>query len=136
MAQLIGTVATLQGQAFAQPADGGAPRALGLNDEVYVGETLITAPGAILIVDVPEATPIVMPSDSERALTEELLSDQRSDPDESVVDEATIAAVIDALESDGDLLASLDATPAGGTGDDDGSSFVRLTRVLLDNSVL
>jgi hypothetical protein len=131
MAQLIGTVEKLVGTAFARAADG-TQRELRLGDELYVGETLLTGPGAVIEVAVPDAPSIVLPAGRELRLTGELLAETRDSADEAAVQDPTIAAVVAALEGDGDILENLAATAAGGAQTDEGSSFVRLGRIAFE----
>ncbi|WOJ95024.1 retention module-containing protein [Congregibacter variabilis] len=131
MAQQIGTVEKLQGTAFARAEDG-SQRQLQIGDAIFQGEVLVTEPGAVLEVAVADAPSIVMPGGRELLVTGELLAETRDTAaDASVIDD-TIATIVETLENGGDLLDNLDAPAAGGPGQDEGSSFVRLGRIGFD----
>ncbi len=130
MAQFIGTISKITGTVIARAPDG-AIRELQLGDDVYQGEVLITAQGAIVEVTVPDAPAIVLPGGRELLLNGEVTVADRDTAADAGLDEETLDQVVAALESGADLDEILEETAAGGAGNE-GSSFIRLGRIGLD----
>ena len=127
MAQVIGIVSKLVGQVNARL--GNQVRELKLGDEVFQGEILVTGNGAIIEIDVPQAPPILLAGGRELLLTGDVTLSGRTEMAEASIDAVAVDELLAALEGDGDLLETLEATAAGGAGGDQGSSFVRLGRI-------
>ena len=85
MAQFIGTISKITGTVIARAPDG-AIRELQLGDDVYQGEVLITAQGAIVEVTVPDAPAIVLPGGRELLLNGEVTVADRDTAAEDVGD--------------------------------------------------
>ncbi|MCH1491373.1 MAG: retention module-containing protein, partial [Luminiphilus sp.] len=127
MAQLIGTVSKLTGNVTARAPDGSV-RELSLGDDVYQGEVLVTAQGAIVEVTIPDAPAIVLPGGRELLLNGEVtVAGRDTAADAGLVDES-LDQVVAALESGADINEILEETAAGGAGNE-GSSFIRLGRI-------
>ena len=131
MALMIGTVSKLVGKVFARAEDGSL-RELRLGDQVFEGETVVTAEGAVVEIVSPEAPPIVVSGDRDLLLTGELAVATRATAEEAALAGDTIDAVVAALEGEGDLLEGLEETAASGAAGDEGSSFIRLGRIGFD----
>ncbi|WP_350634731.1 retention module-containing protein, partial [Pseudoalteromonas sp. GW168-MNA-CIBAN-0100] len=132
--------------------DDGSVRALNVGDIITVGDLVVTAIKSSLQIDVQGET-LSIPANQKVKITPDLLAKEARDASETTVfDESLDEAIaslgteqdsstaansdvtdfLDALEGDGDLLDSLEATAAGGgnaAGADGGSSFVQLTRI-------
>ncbi|WP_439105758.1 retention module-containing protein [Congregibacter sp.] len=130
MAQAIGTVDIREGKVFARSPEG-ALRELNTGDTVFEGEVLAPATGAVAELLVPDMPSIQLADDQEMLLNGELLAETADSASEAAVQDPTIAAVVEALEGDGDILDNLEAPAAGGP-EDEGSSFVRLGRIGFD----
>ena len=129
MAQFIGTISKITGTVIARAPDG-AIRELQLGDDVYQGEVLITAQGAIVEVTVPDAPAIVLPGGRELLLNGEVsVADRDTAADWAWMTRPWIRwsqhwrAVPTSTRSW--------KRPAGGAGNE-GSSFIRLGRIGLD----
>ena len=127
MAQFIATISKLTGTVYVQAADG-SRRQVEVGDDLYQGDTLIRTDGSIVEISFADTTPLVMVGSGELLISGELTATGRNEISESAVFEETLDAVVAALEGDGDLLEELEATAAGGAGND-GSTFVRLGRI-------
>ncbi|MGB0222532.1 MAG: retention module-containing protein, partial [Luminiphilus sp.] len=114
MAEASGIVSTLVGRAIARSPDG-SERELRVGDAVRPDDVIITAEGAFLEIDMPDAPSVVVSERLEFAFTEELF-DQGFSETESSVDDNTVDAILAALESGGDLLEELEAPAAGAGG--------------------
>ena len=130
MAQFVGTISKITGTVIARAPDG-AIRELQLGDDVYQGEVLITAQGAIVEVTVPDAPAIVLPGGRELLLNGEVTVADRDTAADAGLDDETLDQVVAALESGANLDEILEETAAGGAGNE-GSSFIRLGRIGLD----
>ncbi len=131
MAEVIALVVAVQGEVIARAPDG-SERVLAVGDEVFENEIILTGDGARITLDSLDGQPFVVEADQEILMSRELASRETSAEDESVVTDAAVAQVIEALESGEDLLEVLDPAAAGPGGADGGGgrSFVQLARIV------
>ncbi|MEL0640650.1 retention module-containing protein, partial [Pseudoalteromonas aliena] len=127
---------------------------LEVGDIVSVGDIIVTADNSSIMIDVQGET-LSIPANQNIKITPDLIANEARDSSETTVfDESLDAAIasldqvdntdsqtiantdvtdfLDALEGDGDILDSLEATAAGGggaAGSGGGNSFVQLTRI-------
>ncbi|MEQ6917658.1 retention module-containing protein [Halomonas aquatica] len=128
----IATVIAIIGQAWARDADGNL-RELSVGDVLQEGETLVTADNARVELDFGDnAGPTVISGAQQIVMTPELAAGQEVAAEDASVQDEDLEALLAAIEDgEGDLLADLDATAAGGGagGDGGGHDFVRLARI-------
>ncbi|MBU2115951.1 MAG: retention module-containing protein, partial [Gammaproteobacteria bacterium] len=106
----------------------GVSRSLQINNEVYQGETLVTGADSELILEY-NGVITTLRNGEQVAVSEQWLEDVGLI--EAAIVPATADNILAVLDAEGDLLAQLEATAAGGgaTTANSGSSFVRLTRI-------
>ena len=127
MAQFIGTISKVTGAVYVQAADG-SRRPVKVGDDLFQGDLLVRSDGSVVEVSFADSTPLVMTGSGELLISAELIEDGRNTAADSALFDETLDAVVAALEGEGDLLDELEATAAGGVGNE-GSSFVRLGRI-------
>ena len=127
MAQFIGTISKVTGAVYVQAADG-SRRPVKVGDDLFQGDLLVRSDGSVVEVSFADSTPLVMTGSGELLISAELIEDGRNTAADSALFDETLDAVVAALEGEGDLLDELEATAAGGIGNE-GSSFVRLGRI-------
>ena len=127
MAQFIGTISKVTGAVYVQAADG-SRRPVKVGDDLFQGDLLVRSDGSVVEVSFADSTPLVMTGSGELLVSAELIEDGRNTAADSALFDETLDAVVAALEGEGDLLDELEATAAGGIGNE-GSSFVRLGRI-------
>ena len=127
MAQFIGTISKVTGAVYVQAADG-SRRPVKVGDDLFQGDLLVRSDGSVVEVSFADSTPLVMTGSGELLISAELIEDGRNTTADSALFDETLDAVVAALEGEGDLLDELEATAAGGVGNE-GSSFVRLGRI-------
>ncbi len=131
MAQIAKIVA-LTGQAYVVGADG-LLRALKVGDSIEKGEIIRTAEGArVELMMTDGQTVAVAPGTNVRVDESMVQADSRPGTPESAVQEASVEAVIQALDRGDDLNQTLDPAAAGlGAGAESGgdATFVRLLRI-------
>ncbi|MEQ9462926.1 MAG: retention module-containing protein, partial [Haliea sp.] len=128
----IATVTAITGKAYARSAEGEL-RELRPGDVLLEGETVVTPDGGAVELALEDGSPFVISDVSELALTRDIVAERAAAADESAVQDDTVAAVLAALEGDGDILEQLDAPAAGAGGeaaDSETHSFVRLGRIV------
>ncbi|NMM41901.1 retention module-containing protein, partial [Pseudoalteromonas arctica] len=134
----------------------GSIRALSLGDSLTVGDVIITAENSSVMIDI-KGMSLSIPANQRVKITPDLVAETTRDSSETTIFDASIDDAIaslnqpnstdetspspltedvsdflSALESDGDLLDTLEATAAGGnatTGSGGGTSFVELARI-------
>jgi len=127
------TVTAIFGRAWARHPDGSLSE-LRAGSPVASDSEIITASGASVTLTVADAAPITIGEDRSVALTEALTTPAVS-ADAALVplDQTDAERLLAALESGDDPFDILEATAAiagGPGGDDGGSSFVRLLRIV------
>ena len=127
MAQFIGTISKVTGAVYVQAADG-SRRPVKVGDDLFQGDLLVRSDGSVVEVSFADSTPLVMTGSGELLISAELIEEGRNTAADSALFDETLDAVVAALEGEGDLLDELEATAAGGVGNE-GSSFVRLGRI-------
>jgi len=127
VAQFIGTISKVTGAVYVQAADG-SRRPVKVGDDLFQGDLLVRSDGSVVEVSFADSTPLVMTGSGELLISAELIEDGRNTAADSALFDETLDAVVAALEGEGDLLDELEATAAGGIGNE-GSSFVRLGRI-------
>ncbi|MCK8515469.1 retention module-containing protein [Methylonatrum kenyense] len=131
MAEVIALVVAVQGEVIARAPDG-SERVLAVGDEIFENEIIITGEGARITLDSLDGQPFVVEANQETLMSRELAGREPPTEDESVVTDAAVAQVIEALEAGEDLLEVLDPAAAGPGGADGGGgrSFVQLARIV------
>ena len=131
-AQAIAHVVSIKGEAYARALDG-SMRLLKTGDQIYVGETLVTAKDAQLVVAFKDGQQMtVLPNESFQ-MAPEVAHDFQPNPDQAAISTAEINTVIQAIEQGGNLDQLLEETAAGlggAGGENGGNSFVRLLRIV------
>ncbi|WP_345794343.1 retention module-containing protein [Thauera sp. JM12B12] len=128
--RVVATVVRIDGQVFARNADGEV-RILKEGDSLREGEVVITAEGGRVELAYADGGSTSIPADSSVLITEEMTEATRPDARAAAVEDATIAQVIQAIETGQDLEQVLEDPAAGlaGGGGGEGSNFVRLLRI-------
>ncbi|MBN7795690.1 retention module-containing protein [Parahaliea mediterranea] len=134
----IATVVAVEGKAFARNAEGEL-RELSAGDVLLEGETVVTPDGAQVELSMADGNPFAVRDVDELTLSRDLLADRAAGADESAVEDASVEAVLAALEGDQDIGDVLEATAAGGASgsggaENGGHSWVRLGRVVENTS--
>ncbi|HRO38100.1 retention module-containing protein, partial [Thauera sp.] len=127
---IVATVARVEGRAFARSTDGKL-RALQEGDALREGEVVVTESGARVELVATGGGRIDLPAGGEVRITADLDEATRADAAAASVEEATVARVLEAIETGADLEQVLEDPAAGlaGGGGGDGSNFVRLLRI-------
>ncbi|HSH72275.1 MAG TPA: retention module-containing protein, partial [Methylophilaceae bacterium] len=128
---ILGTVVALNGEASVID-EKGIKKPLHLGDVVQPGDTIITARGVVVELEMVNGRKIQVVSEQTVKFTQELADAIPPDSGDSSVDEATIQAVIKAIADGKDLSEVLEETAAGlgaGGGNSYGFSFVDLLRI-------
>uniref|UniRef100_UPI00124F4DF4 retention module-containing protein n=1 Tax=Nitrincola schmidtii TaxID=1730894 RepID=UPI00124F4DF4 len=130
MSVQIATVASITGEAFARQSDG-TLRQLAEGDALFAGETLVVNNGSQATLNFDGNELVNLTGPQELPISETQITASISDVNENIVTDPSVAAILAALEGDGDLLDELEAPAAGtdGAPDGGGSSFVQLTRI-------
>src|SRR5690554_925935 len=137
MSMQAATVVFLQGQAWAQAADG-SQRELQVGDTIAPDERLITSANTQIQLDFGDGEAVSLSGVQEVTMDPDLWPQTASSADEARVfaeEFQTILAALDEneqqlLQAEGDLLEALEAPAAGNAGGDaGGSSFVQLDRI-------
>ena len=128
--KVVATVVRVDGQVLARNADGEV-RLLKAGDILREGEVVVTASGARVELAYADGGATSIPEDSSVLISEEMTEAARPDARAASVEDATIAQVIQAIETGQDLDQVLEDPAAGlaGGGAGEGSSFVRLLRI-------
>lgn len=130
MADVIATVAFIQGEVIARAPDG-TERVLSVGDEVREGDVIITSAGGQIELDFVDGPFYVMGENEQVTMTLDLTRDSAPASDEAATDDDVVDEVIALLEGDEDLLDGLEDPAAGPGGGDAGGgrSFVQLARI-------
>ena len=128
--RVVATVVRIDGQVFARNADGEV-RLLKAGDTLLEGEVVITAAGGRVELAYADGGSTTIPADSSVLITEDMTEATRPDARAAAVEDATIAQVLQAIETGQDLEQVLEDPAAGlaGGGGGEGSNFVRLLRI-------
>ena len=128
--RVVATVVRIDGQVFARNADGEV-RLLKAGDTLREGEVVITAAGGRVELAYADGGSTTIPADSSVLITEDMTEATRPDARAAAVEDATIAQVLQAIETGQDLEQVLEDPAAGlaGGGSGEGSNFVRLLRI-------
>ncbi|ACE83120.1 retention module-containing protein [Cellvibrio japonicus] len=133
MSNAVASVAFIQGQAWAKSPDGSL-RPLNLGSVIHEGEVIVTAQGARVELQFGQGEPIAINGGQEVAVSRDMALESATTADEAQLDGATIEQALTVLEQGGDLLDELEETAAGessgGSGNEGGNGFVRLSRVV------
>ncbi|KGK41300.1 hypothetical protein LH51_16090 [Nitrincola sp. A-D6] len=130
METAIAVVTETSGEVFARTADGSL-RSLQPGDELFAGETLVTAEGGRVVLDFGNGEIATLGPNQAIQMSEQLLGSSEPAPQDNQLTDPSVEAVLAALEGDGDLLDELEAPAAGADGapDGGGSSIVQLVRI-------
>ena len=129
-AQVIATVVTIKGEAYARNQQG-EMRLLKVGDALYQGETVVTkAGGQVELAFADGHVMAVLPNETFQ-LSPEAVAGMRPAQEEAAVSAADIQKVIQAIEQGLPIDEQLAAAAAGvsGAGENAGHSFVRLLRI-------
>ncbi|WP_193747488.1 retention module-containing protein, partial [Cellvibrio sp. OA-2007] len=131
MSTAVAKVAFLQGQAWAKAPDG-TLRALTVGSTLNDDDILVTAQGSRVELDVGNGEPLVVNGGQEVGMSRDFLADTATEADEALLSDASVQEALTVLNQGGDLLEELEETAAGDntSSNSDGSSFVRLTRIV------
>ena len=128
--QVVATVISVTGVAFARNADG-AVRRLAAGDAVLEGETVFTLAGGeveLAFADGHHAT--ILASESYMMGPEAMVATSPGAGEAAIAAAGEVGKVVAALEQGGDILEGLEAPAAGGAGgENSGNDFVRLLRI-------
>ena len=132
-ASVQGTVEALSGKILAVAADG-STRVLQLGDRVFSGERLIIPADAFIEIRGVNGNIVRVAEERSISITDDVFSQAPSDTTDTAIAPLNQDArsVLAALESTQDPLQALEPTAAGltgGSGEDGGSSFVRIARI-------
>ncbi|MDX1539723.1 retention module-containing protein, partial [Arsukibacterium sp.] len=130
MSKIVAQV--VEGIVEVKSADGDV-RILQQGDMLMPGDTLITAENGSVVLAYLNET-VVIAEDQTVVISDSWLQTDITAED-SVVDINTAEGILAVLDEEGDLLEQLEATAAGGAGsaENNGNSFVRLTRIVESN---
>jgi hypothetical protein len=128
--QVIATVVSVSGMAFARNADG-AVRRLTAGDIILEGEIVFTlADGQVELAFSDGHHTTILPSESYLLGPEAMIATSPSSGDAAIQAAGEVGKVVQALEGNGDILEELDPTAAGAAAaGNHGHSFVRLLRI-------
>ncbi|WP_017926615.1 retention module-containing protein [Thioalkalivibrio sp. HL-Eb18] len=124
----VATVQTLIGTAMARDAEGNT-RVLQTGDVIQAGETVEVDAGGLVELAFADGSTVTLAEGEAAVITEDLAQTTGADPTESQIGDATVEAIIAALER-GESLDDLLEAPAAGLegGGEGGVSFVRIAR--------
>ncbi|HLD10390.1 MAG TPA: retention module-containing protein, partial [Methylophilaceae bacterium] len=128
----LGTVVAITGTAFIQN-ESGQQKALKLGDTVQPGDTIITARGVTVELEMVGDKHVIIAGDQIAKLTDEVGNMVQADIADSAINQATIDAVLKAIEEGRDINEVLEETAAGlngGLTNTYGFSFVNLLRII------
>src|SRR3989344_4252092 len=128
----LGTVVAITGSAFVQN-ESGQQKALKLGDTVQLGDTIITVRGVTVELEMAGGKHVIIAGDQVAKLTDEVGNMVQADITDSAIAQATIDAVIKAIEEGRDINEVLEETAAGlsgGSTNSYGFSFVNLLRII------
>jgi len=128
--QVVATVISVSGMAFARNADG-AVRRLAAGDTILEGETVFTLAGGeieLAFADGHNAT--ILASESYLMGPEAMIATSPDAGEAAITAAGEVGKVVTALEEGGDILEGLEAPAAGGPGENSGNDFVRLLRIV------
>ncbi|TVQ72232.1 MAG: retention module-containing protein, partial [Oceanospirillales bacterium] len=130
MSVQVATVSSITGEAFARQADG-TLRPLAEGDSLFAGETLVVNNGSQAVLNFDGNELVSLTGPQELLISETQITAFADDPSENQLMDPSVAALLAALEGEGDLLDDLEAPAAGteGAPEGGGSNFVRLDRV-------
>ena len=131
MSTPVAQILAVTGEAFARDADGNM-RPINVGDTLNAGEVVVTSAGASVVLSLNNGEIMEIGANQSVAMVPEMATDAIADAGEGSMMDPTAAAVLAALQGDGDLLEQLDATAAGpGAGGDagEGGGIVMLDRV-------
>ncbi|MFI9653061.1 retention module-containing protein, partial [Guyparkeria sp. GHLCS8-2] len=131
MAEAIAVILEVEGDVWARSADG-EMRMLRAGDTVFAGETVVTAQGARVELDLSNGDTVQLASGQSLLISPEMLAEAEPSADEQAVTDPGVAEVLALLEGDGDILEELEAPAAGTTGGDAGGgrTLVEVTRIV------
>ena len=110
--KVVATVVRVDGQVLARNADGEV-RLLKAGDILREGEVVVTASGARVELAYADGGATSIPEDSSVLISEEMTEAARPDARAASVEDATIAQVIQAIETGQDLDQVLEDPAAG-----------------------
>ena len=115
---ILGTVVSINGAPDAVDkvvviSDGGVKRVLHLNDGVKTGDTIITPEGVIVELELANGKPLAIFAGQTVKVTDELADAVPASSGDSAIDQATIQAVITAINEGRDISDVLEETAAG-----------------------
>jgi len=130
MAKQIGKITKLDGEVEIIKASGFKHRAAN-GDPVFDDDVVTTRHGSVTITE-PSGTELNIGPNQTVAVDTNVFGNDLPTAIDSAVQVATIDTVVQALDRGQDLSTTLDATAAGltGGGEDNGHTFVALTRIL------
>lgn len=129
----IGKVTAVNGEVIAVD-DKGGKRVVHVGDVILSNETLVTARGASVDVQLNNGREIHIAGDQNVKLTDDLAETTPPDAQDNAVDANTVAAINKAIAEGRDISEVLEETAAGlggGGGNDHGSTFENLLRIAL-----
>lgn len=128
---VIGTVVSISGQASVIDSRG-IKKPLQLGEVIQPGETIVTAPGTVVELELANGRRVDITSEQTVKFPQELVDAMPPDTGDSAVDQATVQAVIQAIAEGRDINEILEETAAGlaaGGVNSYGFSFVDLLRI-------
>ncbi|KDE39221.1 Alkaline phosphatase [Nitrincola lacisaponensis] len=130
METAIAVVTEISGEVYARAADGSL-RSLQPGDQLFAGETLVTAESGQVVLDFGNGEVAEFGPNQALGMTEQMLGSTEPVPFDNQITDPSVAAVLAALDGEGDLLDDLEAPAAGtdGAPEGGGSSIVQLVRV-------
>ncbi|MFA6041972.1 MAG: retention module-containing protein, partial [Methylophilus sp.] len=131
---VIGKIVALTGKAFLVQADG-SKRELQLGESIQEGQTIVTADGGQLQLQMDSGRMIDIPGGQTVAMTEDLHTFFADTSwGDQAIDMATIQTVLQALESGESIDQVVEAAAAGqlGLGGDGSHGIVQLSRIVFD----
>ncbi|MGJ8621084.1 MAG: retention module-containing protein, partial [Methylophilaceae bacterium] len=135
---ILGTVVSINGSPDAVGkviviSDDGVKKVLHLSDSINTGDTIITPEGVIVELELANGKPLAIFAEQTVQITNELVDAVPASSGDSAVDQATIQAVITAINEGRDISEVLEETAAGldgGAVTAYGFSFESLARVI------
>ncbi|CAG0959908.1 RTX-I toxin determinant A from serotypes 1/9 [Methylophilaceae bacterium] len=129
---IIGTVVAILGDGTASVInERGQQILLKLNDTVQPGDSIVTPRGVVVELQLVNGRKVLISAEQTVKFTEELAEAIVPTSAESAIEQATVEAVIKAIEEGRDINEVLEETAAGlnGGAADDGHGFVNLGRI-------